>query len=372
MSPATQPYRRFSDAILAKLKVPPGARELIKFEAGTGLGVRVSASGQISFIGQLPLPDAARWRWTIGAWGRLTVDDARAAVQALAGDIARGLDPRRKQREAEAAAKAEFTVGRLIERWKRDLLSTKRPNYAVRAYRNVERNFRHLFDMPAAALTRADVREALEAKQTQKTKRRPDRGNRNEGGPTAVHNAASSLHAAYRWALSEDLLTVDPLNGLKPPGRVGQRDRTLGIDEARRVYAAAGRLDYPARQFIRLLMLTGCRRGEIAGLRWDEIETEADGTKAIVLPPARTKTPNGHHVPLSPEALAVIAECAKARIVGSPYVLTSDGWRSFGNFARVKVWLDEALAGSGEIADWRLHDFRRTIVSNLARKPFRL
>ena len=45
-------------------------------------------------------------------------------------------------------------------------------------------------------------------------------------------------------------------------------------------------------------MLTGCRRSEIAGLRWDEIADEADG-KAIVLSGARTKTGSGHHVPLS-------------------------------------------------------------------------
>jgi integrase len=341
--------------------------------------VRLSETGQITFKVQLPLPGGERWRDTIGVYGQITVDDARAAVQALAGDIARGVDPRQKERDAEAAAKVraeaaaadEFTVGRLIERWKRDLLSTKRPNYAVRAYRNVERTFESLLGTPAAALTRADVRKALEAKRTQTVRRSAGRGNRNEGGPAAVHNAASSLHAAYRWALGEDLLNVDPLNGLKPQGRVGARDRTLGIDEARRIHAAACALPYPNGQFVRLLMLTGARRGEIAGLRWDEIDTEEDGD-AIVLPPARTKTNSGHHVPLSQAAFAVIAECARHRVVGSPYVLTSDGWRNFANYNRVKLALDQALAADGPaLPHWTFHDFRRTIVSTLARKPFR-
>ena len=381
MSPATQPatqtYRRFSDAMLAKLKVPPGARELIKFEAGTGLGVRVSASGQISFIGQLPLPDAARWRWTIGVYGQITVDDARAVVQALAGDIARGVDPRQKRVELEAAAKAkakdaeakQFTVRVLTERWTRDSLSTRRPSYAKRAAAGVVRTFKHLFDTPAAALTRADVRQALEAKRAKKVK--TTGRSRIEGGPGAVRNAAVSLKAAYRWALQEDLLDQDPLAGLKLPARVGGRDRVLTADEARRIYSAAGRLNYPAQHFVRLLMLTGWRCAEIAGLRWDEIQTEADG-QAIVLPPHRTKTSSGHHAPLSQAAFDVIAECARRRVVGSPYVLTSTGALPFSNFSRIKRELDHELANDGgAIRDWRYHDFRRTIVSTLARRPFR-
>jgi integrase len=116
-------------------------------------------------------------------------------------------------------------------------------------------------------------------------------------------------------------------------------------------------------------MLTGARCAEIAGLRWDEIITEEDGSRAIELPPARTKNNSGHHIPLSAAALAVIGECARHRIVGSAYVLSSDGWRSFGNFSRVKRGLDEALAGA--VVGWRYHDFRRTIVSTLAARPFR-
>ena len=370
---------RFSDAFLRKLKLPSGKREAIQFEAGTGLGIRVLKSGQISFIGQLPLKDGTRFRWTIGAYGKLTIEAARDAVQTLAGDIAKGIDPRQKRAEVEAAAKREaeaaeakkFTLTRASRAMEaRSSIDQAARAYAVRAAANVERTFKGLLDVPAAALARPDVRKALEAKRTQKTKRSSGRGSRVEGGPAAVRNAAASLRAAYRWALSEELLDADPLNGLKLPARTPDRDRVLTVDEARRIYAAACALPYPTGHFVRLLMLTGMRRSETAGLRWDEIAIEGEGgAKAIELPPARTKTGAGHHVPLSGTALEVIAKCTRHRIVGSPYVLTSDGWRSFGNYARAKTGLDQAL--DGDIADWRLHDFRRTIVSTLARKPFR-
>ena len=53
-------------------------------------------------------------------------------------------------------------------------------------------------------------------------------------------------------------------------------------------------------------------------------------------------------------------------------MLTSDGHQPFANFNRVKDWLDAQLeSDGGAIPPWRLHDFRRTIVSTLAAKPFR-
>jgi integrase len=373
---------RFSDDFLDKLALPSGQREMIQFEEGTGLGIRLSQTGQISFLVQLKLKDGSRHRETLGAYGKLTVEAAREAAQAIAGKIAMGVDlqAERAQAEAKAKAKAEaeeakkFTIGVLIDQWRRRYLNTKRPGYAIRAFRNVERTFTSLLKTPAVSVKRADVRKALEAFLEPQTVRRAGQGNRSVGGPSAARNAAASLKAAYKWAASADveLLSENPLIGLSLPGTAAERERTLTVDEARRVYAAADRLDYPGQQFIKLLMLTGARRSEIAGLRWDEIVTEDDGSKAVVLPGARTKTGAGHHIPLSQEALRVIAECTKRRVIGCPYVLTSDGHQSFANYNRVKVWLDEALeSDGGAIPAWRLHDFRRSVVSTLAAKPFR-
>ena len=373
---------RFSDDFLAKYKLPEGRREVIQFEEGTGLGIRVSQTGQISFIVQLKLKDGSRHRETLGAYGKLTIDSAREVAQALAGKIAMGVDLQQERAEAEAKVKAKaeaeeakkFTVGVLIDQWRRRHLNAKRPQYAIRAFRNVERTFKTLLKVPAVSVKRADVRKALEASLEPQTVKRAGRGNRTQGGPSAARNAAASLKAAYKWAASADveLLSENPLVGLSLPGTAAERERTLTTDEARRGYAAAGRLDYPGQQFIKLLMLTGARRAEIAGLHWDEIVTEDDGSKAIVLPKNRTKTGAGHHIPLSAEALKVIAECRRMSVVGGKYVLTSDGHQSFANFNRVKDWLDEALEkDGGAIPPWRLHDFRRTIVSVLAAKPFR-
>ena len=134
--PTTRRGLRFTDAYIAKLEVPNGRHELVVFETGTGLGVRVSASGYVGFLVQLRLKDGSRWRETLGGYGKITTEQARAAVQSLAGDIAKGIDPRQKRIEQEAAARAKaaaeeagkFTLRLLIERWRRDRLSTRRSN----------------------------------------------------------------------------------------------------------------------------------------------------------------------------------------------------------------------------------------------------
>ena len=196
---------RFSDAFFRKFKLPTGAREVTRFEDGTGLGVRISKSS-IGFVGQLPLKDGKHWRWSTGGYGKLTVEQARAAVQAVAGDIALGIDPRVKRAEEQAAAKVKaevaetekFTVGRLIEHWHAEKLSTKRRGYATRSYRNVVQTFRGLLDIPAAALTRVDVKKALVKQRSSETR------------PAAARNAVTALGTAFRWALSEDLVPFEP------------------------------------------------------------------------------------------------------------------------------------------------------------------
>jgi integrase len=346
--------------------LPTGAREVTRFEDGTGLGSRISKSS-IGFIGQLPLKDGSHWRWSIGGYGKLTIEQARAVVQAVACEIALGVDPRVKRAEEKAATKAQaeaaetekFTVARVIERWHAEKLSTKRRGYATRSYRNVVQTFRGLLDIPAAALTRVDVKKALVKQRS------------NETRPAAARNAVTAIGTAFRWALSEDLIAQNPIAGIKPPGSAPERDRVLTIGEMRRIYAAAGDLPYPAGQFVRLLMLSGCRRAEIARLFWTEVVTEADRSKAIEIPPGpRTKTGAGHYVSLSKVALEIIAECMRYRIVGSPYVLSNDGRRAFGGFDRTKRRIDQALIDSGaEVVNWRLHDFRSALVSILAGEP---
>jgi integrase len=378
-----RPAFRFSDAAIIRLKAEARktGKEIIKFEPGSGLGVRVSPTGYVSWAGQLRRADGGKHRWKVGTYPALTCDAARDAVQVAAGEIAKGVDlvakklaeeaERARAREAEerAAAETRLTLGVLADRWRDALAKTGRsPGYIDKARRRVEIHFPKLIDRPAARVTMVEVDKAIEAACQPRTASRPKTGARRVGGELAARNAGATLRAIFAWAAKKRLVPANPLaSGVELPP-ANDRARLLSIAECRRIYAAAGRLAYPDQHFIRLLMLTGARRGEVAGLKWSEIIDEEDG-KAIVLPPGRTKTKAGHHIALAPAALEVIDDVRRRPVVGGSHALSYGGWGPLTNFGAIVKRLERAL-GDPPIRDWVPHDFRAALVSHLAERGF--
>jgi integrase len=126
---------------------------------------------------------------------------------------------------------------------------------------------------------------------------------------------------------------------------------------------------------VKLLVLTGQRRDEVAGMRWSEVTGDL-----WIIPGARTKNGLLHEVPLSTAAQAVLA--GAPRIPRSEFVLSTNGTSPVCGFAKAKNRLDVAaltIARKGaatrgkndssdvQIVPWRLHDLRRTLASGLAR-----
>ena len=123
-------------------------------------------------------------------------------------------------------------------------------------------------------------------------------------------------------------------------------------DELVAVWIAAPTSDFG--RIVKLLMLTGQRREEIAALQRSEI-----GDGVLALPAARTKNSRSHDVPLSPQALTVLGD--QPQRVGREHVF-GEGEGGFSGFSRAKDRLDKA---SG-VTDWTLHDLRRTMATRMA------
>jgi integrase len=126
----------------------------------------------------------------------------------------------------------------------------------------------------------------------------------------------------------------------------------LTHDELRKLWRSLG--DDRFGNIVRLLLLTGARRAEIGMLQWSEVDL---ARKMIVLAPARTKNGRQHELPLSTQALAILAR--------QPHRNSSDflfGERGFNVFGRAKQGLDQRVP----IADWRLHDLRRSCATGMA------
>jgi integrase len=153
------------------------------------------------------------------------------------------------------------------------------------------------------------------------------------------------------------LVDANPCSGVPRPAPARARDRVFTSAEIVKFWGATEVVGGPFGGALRLLILTGCRLNEIAGLRWDEISE--DGAE-IRLPGNRTKNHRPHVVPLPPMARQIIA--SMPRIDGCEYVLSTNGKTPVSGWSKCKVRID-ALIG---IPAWRLHDLRRTAITQMA------
>src|SRR5262249_61311749 len=120
--------------------------------------------------------------------------------------------------------------------------------------------------------------------------------------PIVANRVFSVVRKLCNWALERDIINTSPCAGVKPPSAERPRERVLTDEELTRVWSAADRLSYPFGALVQLLVLTGQRRGEIAGMCWAEIKGDL-----WTLPADRAKNAKAHDVPLSRAALDVLA-----------------------------------------------------------------
>jgi integrase len=178
-------------------------------------------------------------------------------------------------------------------------------------------------------------------------------------GPVSRNRVRSTLSAFYSWCIKEGLCDVNPVAGTGQADEGGSRERVLTKDEIAKVWLATG-LHVDFIDIVRLLLLTGQRREEIAGLRWSEIDFDA---KLIRLPPARVKNNREHIVPLSKAAMEIL--CVKHSNPGPSNANDSRVFRGF-SWTREKARLDAAI----NIAPYRLHDIRRSVATWLGELGF--
>src|SRR5262249_48114226 len=136
-----------------------------------------------------------------------------------------------------------------------------------------------------------------------------------------------------------------------------RRERVHSDAELREIWRAADLLGYPFGSVVKLLLLTGARREEVAGMRWSELAADFS---LWTLPAERVKNQNRHEIPLSAPARALWAELPRI----SEFVFPTTGAARVSGSARAKRRLDQAIPPP--LAPWVLHDLRRSLASGMA------
>src|SRR5216683_1019588 len=365
---------RLTDRFLAALKVEGGRKDRLAFDAACpGLGVRVTAKGTRTFIVQWTDPATRRKiREPVGVWGNITIEQARNAVRARLGAVARRINPKveRERQRAEAereSAELALTFDALIEEWKALHLAHRRGRYAAEAERAIRCGLPTLLKRPAARISRADAVNALD--QIVKA-----------GKAVTAGRTMAYARACFAWGKRRGKVPENPFAELPISAGATERERVLSDTETVEVWAAADTLGYPFGPFYKLMILTLQRREEVAGMRWSEI---ADDMSRWTLPGSRMKTGKPHDVHLAEGARAVlrsiprVEECdlvftTTAYRAGAPDS-TPNGKRkaeprSISGFSQGKRYLDAAIGTARSEAAmragnklepmtaWRVHD----------------
>jgi integrase len=270
----------------------------------------------------------------------VSLDDAREEARQKAASVAHGANP-------SAERKTRRTAGTLLELIEAYLLQAN-ARLRPRSYKETERNLRihsaSLHHERTEAVRRRDISEVLE-RITRKS------------GPIAANRVRAALSALWSWGLRTGRIEGDanPV-AFTLHHREKPRERTLNNLEIKAIWAATDNGEDYAR-IVRLCLLTGCRREEIASLRWSEVLADR-----IAIGSDRMKGKLPHEVPLVPMIEAALPQ----RPENADGCVFGKRGTGFSGFSDGKEKLDAKLAKSGLNAPaWSLHDLRRTFSTRL-------
>jgi integrase len=303
-----------------------------------GLYLIVQPSGARSWAARYRHNGRPR-KHTLGSYPAIDLKSARALGTKVLRAAAEGRDPTGERQEQQANSIEKVVAQFLLKHGQRRY----RPRTFAEAQRLLKQNVvAHWGRQPIASITRKQLRNMLDRLVANDT---PMLANR-------VHSITRKL---FGWAVEQEIIEVSPFAGLKAPVEESSRDRILADQELRAVWRAAGQMGVYG-SLVQLLILTGQRRGEIAGLTWSEVDLDK---RLISLPRERVKNDHAHEIPLSPQAVDLIEALPRK---SERYVLSVRGG-PIGGFGKLKARLDKACG----VTDWVLHDLRRTTASGMAK-----
>ena len=328
--------KRFVDLAL------PGEKDLFYWDDDIpGYGLRIKPSGAKSYIIQYRNGRRSS-RMTLGRHGVLTAEEARKLARQRLGSVAHGQDPAREKTEDRRAPTVKELAADYMER---HAIPNKRPSSI--------RNDRQMIDthiLPklgpykAKEVSRRDVESILLA-----MKKTPYKANR----VRALLSKMFSLAKDWGWRAS------NPVDGI-PKYQEQKRERWLRQEELERLGKVLdSHPNQRAANIIRLLILTGARKGEVMTATWEQFDLQ----RGVWSKPAHTtKQKRTEHTPLSDAATALLKEMRRTAPEDATYLFPGEVPGQPIQDIK-KFWAEASLLAN--LPDVRIHDLRHTFASHL-------
>lgn len=310
-----------------------------------GMALRVTDTGVRSFVVMKRLPGAKTpVRRTLGTYPALSLAKARELARLALEDIAAGVDPKIRQAEARAAEDRarNDTFAWAYRKFDAAHICSKRSGTQDEMRRTLEKRCLPRWRNRAlSSITRRDISDLLDDIATK--------------APVAANRAQTILGTFFRFCVGRGYIVGNPIAGMGRMANEGQgRDRKLTDDEIRAIWRACDEVPQPFGPFVRMLFLTAQRRNEIATMERAHIDWDR---KTWTIPAHLTKANREHRVPLSDPAISMLTELKQT----GGFYFTTNGKTPISGFSKWKAALDE----KSNVADWTLHDIRRTVATRL-------
>lgn len=350
-----------------------------KLHDGDGLFLRIRPSGAKSWLFSFSLPnDSKLIRMTLGSLKKISLKEARAKLPELHDQVSQGIDPRNARAAKQAENTSAITMQKLFNDWIEfvklagQITPTWIKRHEDRWRLHLRKKLGNLFVKDVA---RAHLAGALDA-MTRK------------GIKEETRKALTTLNLMLDYGLTRHSIESNPARMLKPKDFAASanrsRDRVLNLAELRMLWQTLDKTIYlktrkeykPAMNpvittAIKILVLTGARRTEVAAMRWDELSFES-GT--WLLPANRTKNRQAHTIYLSQIAINLINDLKKrtdkSEFVfdnGSSYIHPDSLTNSINRLIKVpddpKKTKRASTAPLSDMRPFSVHDIRRSAAT---------
>lgn len=329
------PRAHLKDTTVRNAKAPPGQRLEIWDTVKTGFGLRVTDKGTKTYFVVFRL-HGRKIRVTIGTDKQMTLAEARKAAGDILSDAESGKDPRRPKIGSVADLVREFTE------------------------EYVERQLKPSSQRETKRLLKAEVLPVLGHREVSAVSRDEILWLIDDVAKRSIYTSnrvRALLSQLFSWAVGKRALTGSPVTGLPRRPKERKRERVLSDKELAAIWKAAGTLPPVFRDYVRVLILTGQRRTQVAGMRRADVDLKAG---LWTVPGELTKSGRLLPLPLSKAVTAILE--AMPEIADSGLFFTTTGSTPISGFSKMKAALDKAAG----VTDWRIHDLRRAMSTGLA------
>jgi integrase len=305
--------------------------------------VRISPSGTKSFA--LAYGSKGR-RYTIGKFPEISLAQARTIAKGLKVQIAKGIDPqteKKKQRKAPVPK----TFSELVKAYKKSHFLKLKPSTRKDYERRIDNVILPAFGkLLICSVTKHDILYLLEEIAEQRNK------------PIQANRIRSILSSIFSFGINRGFTETNPVHSIKPLAKERVRYRVYTDKEIKLIWTAFEGLAEPYCSLFKILLILGQRSGETRKMRWDEIEENV-----WTIPPEKNKANRLHVIPMPAMVMKILMERRKHS--KGEFVFESPVKK--GQPINWLQYRSKDVRTASGIKDFRLHDLRRTVASNLAK-----